>query len=166
MSTRMSTRMSVPVSMRRYKHMRLMRNLTWWEFYQEKGDIVYSPGGYGGSIPASPMACLLRWHSCSDTQNDRLGESFPTVCSTCPAGLNTSLCTCLDTSRPHIILRNFTWWEFYQEKGDIVYSPRGSLFFLMSLLFPLSRDERHRALTPRGEGAGGYLPCLFFIFHR
>merc|ERR1712224_755358 len=29
-----------------YKHLRLMKNITWWEFYQDEGDIVYSPGGF------------------------------------------------------------------------------------------------------------------------
>ena len=29
-----------------YHDMRIMPNMTWWQFYQEPGDIVYSPGGY------------------------------------------------------------------------------------------------------------------------
>ena len=39
----------------------------------------------GGSMSASPGACLPPGYSRAGTQNDRLGESFPTVRATCPA---------------------------------------------------------------------------------
>ena len=35
-------------------------------------------------MPASPTASPLRGHGRAGAQNDRLGESFPTVRSTCP----------------------------------------------------------------------------------
>ena len=42
-----------------------------------------------GNFRASPTACLPRGYRCAGTQCDRLGESFPTVRSTClyPCGL-------------------------------------------------------------------------------
>ena len=44
---------------------------------------------YIGSISASPAACRLRGYGRAGTQNDRLGESFPMVCTTCPGHVDT-----------------------------------------------------------------------------
>ena len=44
---------------------------------------VTSPGGAPVVAPPSPTACPPRGYWCAGTQNDRVGESFPTVRSTC-----------------------------------------------------------------------------------
>ena len=56
-----------------------------WLFANQRPQLTRNLGYlHIGPRSPSPEACPLCWYRCADTQSDRLGESFPMTCSTCP----------------------------------------------------------------------------------